>query len=84
MAGKQKLKTPLDYVHFLAGWPAPETEPEVQQVPVPQPFWMPRPMEPHPSMMPWQDDPNPYGMSDPNQPFLPPPVASAPFDGGMF
>ena len=82
MAGKQKLWTPLDYVHYLAGWPPPENEPEVQQVPVPTPVYMPNPRTIDESAM--------FGMDGGyGGPALPPPIAPPPPDGfsgggGMF
>ncbi len=86
MAGKQKLMTPLDYVALLAGAPPPQEEPEVQQVPVPTPVWMPRPVELDQSAM--FGGPDPYGEMNPGQPYLPPPIATPPDGmagiGGMF
>jgi hypothetical protein len=41
---KQKIPTPLDYVHFLAGLPAPmEEEEEPMGIPIPTPVYMPNP-----------------------------------------
>lgn len=89
MAKKQQLWTPLDYVHFMAGWPAPENEPEMQAIPVPTPVYMPNPRTIDESAM-FGDGfggGNPY--EDASRSFLPPPVATEPPDGmsgfgGMF
>lgn len=74
----QKLPTPLDYVHFLAGLDAPEEEPDVQMMPVPTPVYMPNPRTLDESQIP--------GLGG-GGPFLPPPVATPPGmqgGGGMF
>ena len=78
---KQKLPTPLDYVHFLAGLPAPEIEEEPQYLPVPTPVYMPNPhtldtrqMMPNPMSGPSQPSPQ-------QGPYLPPPVATPPPHG---
>jgi hypothetical protein len=66
MAGKQKIPTPLDYVHFLAGLPAPIEEPEPLTVPVPTPVYMPNPQTLDMSQM---------GGGFGGGPTLPPPLA---------
>ncbi len=65
MTAKQKIPTPLDYVAFLAGLPAPmkEEEPEVYHIPVPSPMYLPHPQTFHPDAIPHMG------------PTLPPPLA---------
>ena len=76
---KQKTATPLDYVHFLAGWPPPENEPDPVQVPVPTPVYMPNPrMVDEAALFGNEMDMgmgNPYDQSLMGGPTLPPPIA---------
>lgn len=81
MAARQKLMTPLDYVAILTGAPPPPNEPEVQQIPVPTPVYMPNPRQLDEQAI-YGDDP--YMAQDPyasQQPTLPPPIATLPPDG---
>lgn len=79
---KNRIPTPLEYIHWLAGWPAPAEEPEVQQIPVPTPIFMPNPRTLDESALFPQDQ-----MGGPS---LPPPIAPPPPPGmsgngmGMF
>jgi hypothetical protein len=77
VAAKQKIPTPLDYVHFLAGLPAPVMEPEEEGmgIPIPTPVWMPNPQTLDMSQIPGLQGGgggNPY---DQGGPTLPPPIA---------
>jgi hypothetical protein len=66
MAKNQKIPTPLDYVHFMAGLPAPIEEEEPTMMPVPTPVYMPHPQSLDMSAM-------GGGMGGPPAP--PPPIA---------
>jgi hypothetical protein len=85
---KNRIPTPLEYIHWKLGFPPPEEEPEVQMMPVPTPVYMPNPQTVDASAM--------YGNSMAG-PALPPPIAPPPPtgmsgngmgmyapDGGMF
>lgn len=66
----------------MAGWPAPEEEPEVQYMPVPSPVYMPHPQTIDQSQMYGNQAP----LQDPMQgmgggPALPPPIAPPPPQG---
>lgn len=74
---KNRIPTPLEYVHWKAGWPAPEEEPEVQMMPVPTPVYMPNPRTIDESQM-FGNDMNMGGMGGPS---LPPPIAPPPPPG---
>lgn len=76
MATKQKIPTPLDYVHFLAGLPAPMEEPDPIIMPVQTPVYLP-----HPEPLSLDTG---MGMDNPfAPPLVPPPVAGeAPPDFG--
>jgi hypothetical protein len=73
---KNRIPTPLEYVHWKAGWPAPEEEPEVQMMPVPTPVYMPNPRTVDESQMFGMDQMG--GMGGPS---LPPPIAPPPPPG---
>ena len=74
---KNRIPTPMEYVNWLAGWPAPEEEPEVQYMPVPTPVWMPNPRTIDESQMYGNQAP----MAEPTGPQLPPPIAPPPPPG---
>ena len=73
---KNRIPTPLEYTHWLAGWPAPQEEPEVQYMPVPTPVYMPNPRTIDESQM-FSND----MMGDMGGPSLPPPLAPPPPPG---
>ncbi len=72
----------MDYVHFLAGLPAPDIEEEPNVMPVPTPVYLPNPQTLDMSQM-----GGGFGGGNSGGPYLPPPVASPPpptgFSGGM-
>ncbi len=75
MPKRQKIPTPLDYVHFLAGLPAPiEEEDDSMGIPVPTPVWMPQPQHLDPAAMGGGGIMG-GGQQQQQQPYLPPPVA---------
>jgi hypothetical protein len=82
VATKQKIPTPLDYVHFLAGLPSPMEEPDPIIMPVQTPVYLPNPQ-------PQTLDQNAFAGMQGGAPQVPPPIApEAPPDfgggGGFF
>jgi hypothetical protein len=71
MPKRQKIPTPLDYVHFLAGLPAPIEEEEPVGIPVPTPVYMPNPRTLDASAMGLGQQASPFQ----GGPMVPPPIA---------